>query len=75
MDANLLRVSRLVCVALLLGISMTTEYSFLSHYKPMIFRFQWLSFKLLFGVCCIIAVSLDVLMFASSDSNSQLEWN
>ena len=37
MDANLLRKSHLVCLALLVGISMAIESSFLSHNKPRIF--------------------------------------
>ena len=36
-DANFLRISRLVRLALLLGISMAIESSFLSHNKPRIF--------------------------------------
>ena len=37
MDANLLRMLRLACLALLLGISLAIESSFLSHNKPKIF--------------------------------------
>ena len=83
MDANFLIISRLVCLALLLGISMAIESSFLSHNKPRIFVSDgWVP------SCCLAYVvslqlsfmmtsgdSSDVLMFASSDSSLQLQWN
>ena len=40
MDPNLLRTSRLVCLALVLGISTTVESSFLSHNKSTVFGFH-----------------------------------
>ena len=84
MDANLLRISRLVCLPLLLCISMAIESSFLSQNELRIFVSDgWVPSCLAYVVSLqssFMLTSVDssyVLMFASSDSDlhNQLLFN